>query len=414
MSSNPTAPPPPLPEAQMSVIDTDLSLLLPLTRRGHGPGLIALCPNTTEDPCSIKDGVPSPMIKWAEEGFAVVEIRMQALESRSPQEVLRLSLDALTKCDKCEPKDKIGLVAYAPDGWNAVAPALGDFPSIVAGVVYANASDSENLASASPAIPGLRHLAGAVGARRPERSERLTEYHYDKARDHLFATPFHPGFHYSSESVSYTRNLSFLKKHIGGPYFDLEAIWDEHTLYEFGDRSVEYTMSTMVQEPYVNHVPTVTGGIGRDKLTYFYRHHFIFSNAADSALELISRTVGVDRVVDEFVFKFTHDREIDWLLPQVPPTHKKAEVPFTSVVNIRGDRLYHEHIHWDTGTCLKQLGLMPEYLPFPYPLPEWSGASPSKAVEYRVPVAGRETAEKIRDRNAVPSNEMFEFKVRQV
>lgn len=43
-----------------------------------------------------------------------------------------------------------------------------------------------------------------------------------------------------------------------GPFFDLEAIWEEHTYYEFADRSVEHTMSTMVQEPYVNHVPTVS------------------------------------------------------------------------------------------------------------------------------------------------------------
>ena len=43
-----------------------------------------------------------------------------------------------------------------------------------------------------------------------------------------------------------------------GPYFDLETIWEEHTYYEFADRSVEHTMATMVQEPYVNHVPTVS------------------------------------------------------------------------------------------------------------------------------------------------------------
>jgi carboxymethylenebutenolidase len=44
---------------------------------------------------------------------------------------------------------------------------------------------------------------------------------------------------------------------MGGPFFDLEKIWEEHAFYEFGDRSVEKTMGTMVQEPYVNHVPTV-------------------------------------------------------------------------------------------------------------------------------------------------------------
>lgn len=73
-----------------------------------------------------------------------------------------------------------------------------------------------------------------------------------------FATPFQPGFSYNSESISHTRNLTFFKNLIRGPCFDLEAIWDEHTYYEFENRSVECTMATMVQEPYVNHIPTVS------------------------------------------------------------------------------------------------------------------------------------------------------------
>lgn len=72
-----------------------------------------------------------------------------------------------------------------------------------------------------------------------------------------FIVPGHHAFKISTAGVSHTRSLAFLKKHLGGPYFDLEAIWDEHTYYEFGDRSVDKTMATMVQEPYVNHVPTV-------------------------------------------------------------------------------------------------------------------------------------------------------------
>jgi carboxymethylenebutenolidase len=57
----------------------------------------------------------------------------------------------------------------------------------------------------------------------------------------------------------------------------------------------------------------MTGGIGRKALTVFYRNHFIFNNPADTNLELVSRTVGVDRVIDEFIFSFTHDKVIDWL-----------------------------------------------------------------------------------------------------
>lgn len=57
----------------------------------------------------------------------------------------------------------------------------------------------------------------------------------------------------------------------------------------------------------------MTGGVGRKALTAFYTNHFIFSNPEDTKLELVSRTIGVDRVIDEFIFSFTHNRVIDWL-----------------------------------------------------------------------------------------------------
>lgn len=83
-----------------------------------------------------------------------------------------------------------------------------------------------------------------------------------------------------------------------------------------------------------------------------------------------------------------------------------------AVVNIRGDRLYHEHISWDQGTVLRQLGLMPEYLPFPF-LVNGKGAQPGHQFEYRVPVTGLDTSRKLQDRNAVASNQMFQFEVRE-
>lgn len=101
-------------------------------------------------------------------------------------------------------------------------------------------------------------------------------------------------------------------------------------------------------------------------------------------------------------------------MPGIPPTGKRLEIPFTSVVNIRGDRLYHEHIAWDQATVLVQLGLLPEYLPYPYPLPGGQVPAPGKRFEYRVPAAGAETAAKLKDEHLVPSNHMFEYKVREV
>ena len=57
----------------------------------------------------------------------------------------------------------------------------------------------------------------------------------------------------------------------------------------------------------------MTGGIGRERLANFYRHHFIFNNPEDTELELVSRTIGVDRIVDEFIFVLTHNKVVDWL-----------------------------------------------------------------------------------------------------
>lgn len=62
---------------------------------------------------------------------------------------------------------------------------------------------------------------------------------------------------------------------------------------------------------------------------------------------------------------------------------------------------------------MRQLGLMPDYLPFPYPLPEGSAVPQGAKVEYRVPVLGVETADKLRNRKSVPSNQMFKYTVRE-
>ncbi|KAI8210333.1 hypothetical protein K4K52_012382 [Colletotrichum sp. SAR 10_76] len=373
-------PPAPLPQARPQQLREGITLLPPLSRRGHGPGLIILQQDSSKH-LDIIDGVPSALVKWAEEGYVVVGIQAQAISHGGDvPEVMRYALEAMQSCDKLESQSRFGIIAYDSTLWNAVADVLGNFPSIVGGVVYANSSDEEDLSKAE--IPVQRHVAGqptsATG-----KAAGVTTYRYAKAKSFRFATPFQDDFDYWAESLSHTRNLTFLKPLMNGPYFDLESIWDEHTYYEFADRSVEHTMSTMVDQPYVNHVPTLTGGIGRAPLTQFYRNNFIFSNSDDTELELISRTIGIDRIVDEFIYKFTHNKIVDWLVPGIPPTFKYVEVPFTAVMD-----------------------LMPEYLPFPHAV---EGQPPGTALEYRVPVTGAETAAKMRDRNSVASNSMFSY-----
>ena len=83
-------------------------------------------------------------------------------------------------------------------------------------------------------------------------------YPYPGAKSSAFVIPGHKHYSKSFAALSHTRSLTFLKRHMKAPIFDLEAIWEENTAFEFGNRSVENTMATMVQEPYVNHVPTVS------------------------------------------------------------------------------------------------------------------------------------------------------------
>ena len=113
---------------------------------------------------------------------------------------------------------------------------------------------------------------------------------------------------------------------------NLVALWEAHCRYEFETRDVDATMATMTAEPYVNHVPTLTGGVGHDQLKRFYKHHFIGGNPPDTELVPVSRTVGEDQIVDEMLFRFTHTSEIDWMLPG---TVAVADPRFNDVKSIK-------------------------------------------------------------------------------
>ena len=166
---------------------------------------------------------------------------------------------------------------------------------------------------------------------------------------------------------------------------DLAALWEAHCRYEFETRDVDATMATMVAAPYVNHVPTMTGGVGHDALKRFYKYHFIGGNPPDTALTPISRTIGADQIVDEMLFSFTHTSEVDWMLPGVAPTGCKVEVPLVAIVKFVGGKVAHEHIYWDQASVLVQVGLL-----------EPAG----------LPVGGAETARKVLDKSQ-PSNALM-------
>ena len=139
---------------------------------------------------------------------------------------------------------------------------------------------------------------------------------------------------------------------------DLSSLWDEHTKYEFSARDLEATLATMVDDAYVNHIPTMTGGYGKAGLRIFYGEIFIPSIPPDFKLHPVSRTIGDNQLVDEMIVSFTHTLEIPWMIPGVAATNRYVEVPTLAVVHFRAGKLAHEHIYWDQASVLKQVGLL--------------------------------------------------------
>src|SRR5262245_5546407 len=166
---------------------------------------------------------------------------------------------------------------------------------------------------------------------------------------------------------------------------NLRQLWEEHIKHEFATHDTEATLATMVDDAYVNHIPTLTGGVGKDALREFYSKRFIPQMPPDTEMTPVSRTIGADQLVDEMVFKFTHTIRMDWMLPGLAPTGKRVEVPLVAIVRFRDGKLAHEHIYWDQASVLVQLGLI--------------DAS-------KLPVSGVESARKVLD-PILPSNALM-------
>jgi carboxymethylenebutenolidase len=167
--------------------------------------------------------------------------------------------------------------------------------------------------------------------------------------------------------------------------------WEQHIRCEFTDRDPVSTVATMSDDNYVNHVPVMTGGRGREEMLAFYGSHFIPKMPADTHLTPVCRTVGQGRVIDEMIFAFTHDIEMDWMLPGIVPTGRRVEIPLVVVAQINKDRIQCERIYWDQASVLVQLGLLE------------AGS---------LPVAGAETSRKVLD-PSLPSNSLIHRGMRE-
>ena len=282
---------------------------------------------------------------------------------------------------------EIGIVGFAVGGKLALeAAAELDF---AVAAVY----DPMNLGDASPVLSNIRcpvivHLSvdaeevgGRVSALLPNADLRVHSYAGCKRG---FAIQGHRYYNKWPARISYSRTLGMLRRALG-PHYDLAGLLFEHLRYEFETKDADATMGTMVDAPYVNHIPTMTGGVGHDLLKRFYKYHFIPQQPDDRDNIILSETVGADTVVLEILNRFTHNKVIDHMLPGIEPTGKYVEFPVVVVAKFRGNQLYHEHIYWDQASLLKQLGVLD------------TGD---------LPVPGIEAAKKLMD-ETLPSNELM-------
>ena len=172
-----------------------------------------------------------------------------------------------------------------------------------------------------------------------------------------------PGIEVDKKNPSRSYNMS-----PPGDYTEAQQrlidVWNAHTKAEFADANVDETMATMVSEsaygpiPFVNHVPTMTGGYNRTAVKHFYSTFFLPQMPKDTETKLVTRTVGTNQIVDEMIFLFTHDVEMAWMLPKVAPTGKKVEIPLVAVIGFCHDKVSFERIYWDQASVLVQIGLL--------------------------------------------------------
>lgn len=290
---------------------------------------------------------------------------------------------------------KVGTVGFCLGGKLAYLMATRSDPDC--SVAYYGVGIESALAEAAHiSCPTMLHMAGRdqfcpppaqAQIRQALDTHPMVTLHVYAEQDHAFARAGGAHFDAQAAELADLRTLEFFIRHLRGPAAknapgSLSDLWDEHVKCEFATRNTEDTLATMVEDAYVNHVPVLTGGIGHDQLREFYSQRFIPQMPPDTRMTAVSRTIGLERVVDEMVFEFTHSIKMDWMLPGLAATGKHVKVPLVVIVHFRDGKLAHEHIYWDQASVLAQLGLIDTD---------------------KLPVAGVESAQKVLD-PSLPAN----------
>lgn len=346
--------------------------------------------------------------EWRDEGFDVEYISMESEGNGYLHKIKSLSNEDLGPCEKfgiiaydnaaavClehfhimdnNPEFKLGLlVAYYP---TAIPDTKGRFPSSVSVLVHL----------ATGAEVGVTKQSQMVGIQGKKRTKQMQVQRGMGTGGTLQLA--YPSYTYDAEpgfaehdmeqydgicgELAWSRSLAAARK-VFGTQPDIELVLEKNVHSKFFTHNADQALTayTTHKTPHVTHIPTLTGGIGTDELKRFYSE--FFTTPPSMKVALVSRTIGVDRVVDEMHVRFKHTHEVPWLLPGVPPTDKRVEILMVSIVAVKGGRLYQEHVYWDQASVLVQVGLLdPKLVP---------QTAKDLGVE-RLPVLGRTPARKV-------------------
>ena len=138
----------------------------------------------------------------------------------------------------------------------------------------------------------------------------------------------------------------------------MHSTWQLHLNAEFELKDAEAALATMTENPHVFLIPSGTGGTGKQGVRDFYATHFLPYIPPDVELVTVSETSGQNRLVKEYVVRFTHTLKMNWLLPGVPPTGRKVEFVMVVIVQFENARMASEHLYWDQASLLSQLGIL--------------------------------------------------------
>jgi carboxymethylenebutenolidase len=118
----------------------------------------------------------------------------------------------------------------------------------------------------------------------------------------------------------------------------LPTVWQEHTHAEFVLKDADAALATMTEDPYVLCIPSGMTAVGRTEVRDFYARRFLHCIPPDFKLTPVSQVFGGERLVEEFVVRFTHSLSMDWMLPELAPTGRKVEFALVAVIGFRDRR----------------------------------------------------------------------------